>query len=159
MRPREKHVNKSVLYEDLQAPVPYPEGGGRVATVGTTGERVSTAAAPEHPEIRELRETFLELLGQERERHDRQLREERERGEELQRQIAQASAQVGYWKGRHEEAEAKLLALLAPAETRQGGSPAPWWRRLTRDGAGVGIPAAPRRAREGGARPRRPAPP
>jgi excisionase family DNA binding protein len=50
--------------------------------------------------------------------------------EKIQHENVQLAARCGYLQARLEAAERQVLALSAPAETREGGDRAPWWRRL-----------------------------
>ncbi len=50
--------------------------------------------------------------------------------ERLQHQNLELAGRCGYLQARLEAAERRVLALSAPAETREGRDRAPWWRRL-----------------------------
>lgn len=50
--------------------------------------------------------------------------------QKLQQQNVELAGRCGYLQARLEAAERQVLALSPPAETREGGDRAPWWRRL-----------------------------
>ncbi len=97
------------------------QSGSNDAQVCSTAAEVGSQADPQPSEPDDGLEKALELV------------------EKLQQDYAaihkenlELAARCGYLQAKLEASERQVLALSAPTETREGGNPTPWWRRLLR---------------------------